>query len=129
MRSPSFFKADGGWNRVVWLPSAVKERVKSAIPSELISKVATEKEAQNIQDLKTFLKTNAHPVVAKWVAEEAPAAVPATVEGAITPEVMQPAMGSTITLPIGGGGAMGGYRLTLKNVKIVAKKLILKKTK
>jgi acetyl-CoA decarbonylase/synthase complex subunit beta len=129
MRSPSFFKADGGWNRVVWLPSAVKERVKSAIPSELISKVATEKEAQNIQDLKTFLKTNAHPVVAKWVAEEAPAAVPATAEGAITPEVMQPAMGSTITLPIGGGGAMGGYRLTLKNVKIVAKKLILKKTK
>jgi acetyl-CoA decarbonylase/synthase complex subunit beta len=129
MRSPSFFKADGGWNRVVWLPSAVKERVKSAIPSELISKVATEKEAQNIQDLKAFLKTNAHPVVAKWVAEEAPAAVPATAEGAITPEVMQPGMGSTITLPIGGGGAMGGYRLTLKNVKIVAKKLILKKTK
>ena len=129
MRSPSFFKADGGWNRVVWLPSGVKERVKSAIPSELISKVATEKEAQNIQDLKAFLKTNAHPVVAKWVAEEAPAAVQATAEGAITPEVMQPTMGSTITLPIGGGGAMGGYRLTLKNVKIVAKKLILKKTK
>lgn len=128
MRSPSFFKADGGWNRVVWLPSNVKERVKDAIPADLKDKIATEKDAQNIQDLKSFLKSKGHPVVSRWAPEEAAKAL--AVAEAAAPEAMQPMMaGSTITLPVGGGGAMGGYRLTLKNVKIVAKKLILKKAK
>jgi acetyl-CoA decarbonylase/synthase complex subunit beta len=128
MRSPSFFKADGGWNRVVWLPSNVKERVKDSIPADLKDKIATEKDAQNIQDLKSFLKSKGHPVVSRWAPEEAAKAL--AVAEASAPEAMQPMMaGSTITLPVGGGGAMGGYRLTLKNVKIVAKKLILKKAK
>ncbi len=32
MRSKKFLSADGGWNRVVWLPKEVKERVKDFIP-------------------------------------------------------------------------------------------------
>jgi acetyl-CoA decarbonylase/synthase complex subunit beta len=130
MRSPSFFKADGGWKRVVWLPSNVKERVKDAIPPELKDKVATEKDVSNVQDLKNFLESAGHPVVSRWPAEEVAAEVPAAAEAAVTPEAVQPTVtGSTITLPVGAGGALGGYRLTLKNVKIVAKKLILKKVK
>ena len=35
MRSPKFLQADGGWNRVVWMPESAKERVKDFIPKEL----------------------------------------------------------------------------------------------
>jgi acetyl-CoA decarbonylase/synthase complex subunit beta len=112
----------------VWLPSNVKDRVKDVIPAGLKDKIATEKDVQNIQDLKSFLKSKGHPVVSRWAPEEGVKA-PLVAEGQ-APEAMQPMMaGSTITLPMAGGGAMGGYRLTLKNVKIVAKRLILKKTK
>jgi acetyl-CoA decarbonylase/synthase complex subunit beta len=45
VRSPKFLQADGGWNRVVWLPASVKERVKNFMPKELVDKVATENEA------------------------------------------------------------------------------------
>jgi acetyl-CoA decarbonylase/synthase complex subunit beta len=129
MRSPSFFKADGGWKRVVWLPSNVKERVKDAIPNELKAKIATEKDASNVQDLKNFLKTNGHPVTSRWAAEEAVVTAPVA-EAAATSEPTQQAMTeSMLTLPVGAGGAFGGYRLTLKNVKIVAKKLIIRKAK
>src|SRR4030042_256395 len=42
MRSPKFLQADGGWNRVVWIPKEVKERVKDFIPAGLVNKLATE---------------------------------------------------------------------------------------
>ena len=74
MRSKKFFAADGGWNRVVWVPKEVKERVKDFIPKDVVDKVATEENAKNIDALKAFLKEKNHPVVAKWAAEEAPAA-------------------------------------------------------
>ena len=34
MRSPRFLSASGGWKRIVWLPSEVKERMKSHIPPD-----------------------------------------------------------------------------------------------
>src|SRR3972149_2425855 len=63
MRSQKFLSADGGWDRVVWLPKEIKERVKDFIPKEVVDKIATEENAQNIDALKAFLKEKAHPVV------------------------------------------------------------------
>ena len=74
MRSKKFFAADGGWNRIVWIPKEVKEKVKDFIPADVVDKVATEEDAKNIDELKAFLKAKNHPVVAKWEAEAAPAA-------------------------------------------------------
>src|SRR3990170_2112140 len=74
MRSTKFLAADGGWNRVVWLPKEVKERVKDFIPKDVVDKIATEENAQNIDALKAFLKEKDHPVVAKWTEEAAPVA-------------------------------------------------------
>src|SRR4030043_410581 len=71
MRSTKFLAADGGWDRVVWLPKEVKERVKDFIPKDVVDKIATEENAQNIDALKTFLKEKGHPVVAKWKEEAA----------------------------------------------------------
>ena len=62
MRSKKFFSADGGWKRIVWLPSDLKNSVKDAIPTELFEKIATEKDVSNIQELTRFLVEKGHPL-------------------------------------------------------------------
>jgi len=62
MRSQKFFSADGGWSRIVWLPSDLKNSVKDAIPTDLLDKIATEKEVTNIQELTKFLVDKGHPL-------------------------------------------------------------------
>ena len=126
MRSKKFFAADGGWNRIVWVPKEVKERVKDFIPADLIDKVATEEDAKNVDELKAFLKAKNHPVVARWAAEEAPAApeaqaVQVTEEAAGT---MMP-VATAGTLPI----MAGGFRIILKDAKIYANKVIIQVVK
>jgi acetyl-CoA decarbonylase/synthase complex subunit beta len=123
MRSPKFLEADGGWNRVVWVPKEVKERVKDFIPKEVVDKVATEEDAQNIDSLKAFLKEKNHPVVARWTAE-------AAVEEAVSPEAIEDEgammpVASAATLPI----TAGGFKIILKDAKIYAKKVIIRSMK
>jgi len=118
MRSKKFLSADGGWNRVVWVPKEVKERVKDFIPPEVVDKIATEEDAQNIDALKAFLKEKAHPVVARWK-EEAITEQAAPVE-VKTEEAMAP-VASISTLPI----MAGGFKIILKDAKIYASKVII----
>lgn len=61
--SSKFIQADGGWRRIVWMPSALKERVKEGIDEEMFDKIATEKDATDINALKKFLLNVDHPVV------------------------------------------------------------------
>jgi acetyl-CoA decarbonylase/synthase complex subunit beta len=125
MRSTKFLAADGGWNRVVWLPKEVKDRVKDFIPKDVVDKVATEENAQNIDALKAFLKEKAHPVVAKWAAEAAPAAEEAApVEARMEEGAMMPVMTAS-TLPI----MAGGFKIILKDARIYANKVIIKTVK
>ena len=124
MRSPKFLDADGGWNRVVWLPKEVKERVKDFIPKDVVDKIATEENAQNIDALKAFLKEKGHPVVAKWkeevvAVEEAAPAEAREEEGAMIP------VATAATLPI----MAGGFKIILKDAKIYAKKVIIRSMK
>ncbi len=119
MRSPKFLQADGGWNRVVWMPKEVKDRVKDFMPVEIVDKVATEEEAKTIEELKIFLKEHNHPIVEQWT-EEAIAieeALPAETEEAPTMPVATAA-----TLPL----TAGGLRIILKDAKIYAKKVIIR---
>ena len=125
MRSKKFFAADGGWNRVVWLPKEVKERVKEFIPKDVVDKIATEENATNIDALKTFLKDKSHPVVAKWEAEEtAPAAEATSEETPVAEGQMMPVMTAS-SLPI----MAGGFKIILKDAKIYANKVIIKTVK
>jgi len=123
MRSKKFFAADGGWNRIVWVPKEVKEKVKDFIPPELVDKVATEEDVKTVDELKAFLKAKNHPVVARWAAEETPApeaqaeAVQVTEEAAGT---MTP-VATAASLPI----MAGGFRIILKDAKIYANKVII----
>jgi acetyl-CoA decarbonylase/synthase complex subunit beta len=124
MRSQKFLDADGGWNRVVWVPKEIKERVKDFVPKDVVDKIATEEDAQNVDALKVFLKEKDHPVVARWVAEAAAVeeAAPAEVtqeEGAMIP------VATAASLPI----MAGGFKIILKDAKIYAKKVIIRSMK
>jgi acetyl-CoA decarbonylase/synthase complex subunit beta len=119
MRSSKFFAADGGWNRIVWIPKEVKEKVKEFIPKDVIDKIATEDDAKNVEELQAFLKAKNHPVVARWAAEEAPAPEAATEAAA---EGAMPVMTAS-TLPI----SAGGFRIILTDAKIYASKVVIKK--
>ncbi|MCW4046209.1 MAG: CO dehydrogenase/CO-methylating acetyl-CoA synthase complex subunit beta [Candidatus Bathyarchaeota archaeon] len=123
MRSKKFLAADGGWNRVVWLPKEVKERVKDFIPADVVDKIATEEDVQNIDALKTFLKEKNHPVVARWTeAEAVEEAAPAEAKGE---EAAMMPVATAATLPI----MAGGFKIILKDAKIYAKKVIIRSVK
>jgi acetyl-CoA decarbonylase/synthase complex subunit beta len=125
MRSKKFFAADGGWNRIVWVPKEVKEKVKDFIPPEIVDKVATEEDAKNVDELKAFLKAKDHPVVARWVAEEVPA------EQAEAGQVTEEAAGTM--MPVATAASLpimaGGFKIILKDAKIYANKVIIQAVK
>jgi len=119
MRSPRFLQADGGWNRVVWIPKEVKERVRNFIPADLVNKIATEENAKTIDELKAFLKEQNHPVVSSW--KEA-AAAEATVPAEVSEEAAAMPVITASTLPL----TAGGFKIILKDAKIYAKKVIIR---
>jgi acetyl-CoA decarbonylase/synthase, CODH/ACS complex subunit beta len=125
MRSKKFFAADGGWNRIVWVPKEVKEKVKDFMPQEMVDKVATEEDAKNADELKEFLKAKNHPVVARWTEEAAP-----TTEGDES-EVTEASAGTM--MPVATAGTLpimaGGFRIILKDAKIYANKVIIQTVK
>jgi acetyl-CoA decarbonylase/synthase complex subunit beta len=121
MRSPKFLQADGGWDRVVWMPSDIKGRIRDFIPLEIADKIATENDVSSLDELKTFLKEKDHPIVAGWTEVSLAEAVKRPAE--LTAQTLEIAPGA---LPIQGLPAGMGFRIILKNAKIKAEKMILK---
>ncbi|WP_456455216.1 CO dehydrogenase/CO-methylating acetyl-CoA synthase complex subunit beta [Methanopyrus sp.] len=120
MESDKFLQYDGGWERVVWIPKALKERMKHAIPDELYDKIATEEDATTVEELREFLEKVEHPVVERWAEEE---------EEEKVPEEEAPAEEPTMEveeLPIAPGGGLN-VKIVLKNAKIYAEKVIIKR--
>lgn len=115
MRSTKFMHADGGWERVVWMPHEIKERLKDYIPSSVYQSIATEKDVGTIEELRVFLKDHRHPVTARWDAEAKPTG----------------ATGFPISVFAGGDIPItaGGFRIILKNAKITAEKVIIQPIK
>jgi acetyl-CoA decarbonylase/synthase complex subunit beta len=123
MRSPKFLIVDGGWERIVWLPESIKERVRDFIPEELMDKIPTENEVMSIGDLKTFLKEKNHPVVDRWVELEDEDEVSMATDDSGSDYVSVP---GELTAMVGGVG--GGLEIIFKNAKIYAEKVIIRKT-
>ena len=117
MRSPKFMQADGGWDRVVWMPVEIKERIKSFIPPEIVDKIATEEDVPDLDGLKAFLQERDHPIVSRW--KEAPEEELGEIA---VPTLELPAS----AIPIQGVPAGMGFRIILKNAKIRAEKMIIK---
>ncbi len=87
----------------------------------VVDKIATEEDAKNVDELKAFLKAKNHPVVAKWEAEEAPAAEAQAIQ------VNEEAAGTM--MPVATCSSMpimaGGFKIILKDAKIYANKVII----
>ncbi len=119
MRSPKFLQVDDGWNRVVWMPASIKERVKEFIPEEVVEKIATENDVKTVEELKSFLETREHPVVERWKAVPTEVVLEAKEEAPMMPTVQGiPVSGVPITA--------GGFKIILKNARIHAEKVIIK---
>jgi acetyl-CoA decarbonylase/synthase complex subunit beta len=111
MRSKRFMHADGGYDRVVWMPAETKDRLRQFIPAGVIDAIATEKDVSSISELRAFLETHNHPVTQRW---KSPAAE----------EPEAPAGGSVFSvgdIPL----QSGGFRIILKNARITADKVII----
>ena len=69
--SPKFISADGGIERVVWMPKALKEEVSDRLKSylakigkeDLFDKIATEEDAESPEDLVAYLEKVGHPAL------------------------------------------------------------------
>jgi acetyl-CoA decarbonylase/synthase complex subunit beta len=104
LKSRKFLQADGGWDRVVWMPSEILERVRPFLPEEAADRIATEHDVHSVDDLQAFLRERDHPVIARWGGE--PTGEPVASLG---------------TLPL----ELGGYRVILKNARIYADRVII----
>lgn len=135
-RSPKFIQADGGWERVVWMPKMLKDKVFDSMPEDIRDKIPTEEEAADVESLKNFLKEKKHPILERWV-EEAPEEVEAPEEkeaseastpqaGFAAPQMMQ-AANFMPSMPMASGGGSGGVKIVLKNAKVSIDKVIIKK--
>lgn len=135
MRSPKFMQADGGWDRFVWMPEDIIERIKDYMPPEIIPKIATEKNVSSLDDLKTWLRDKNHPIVNTWKPEEEKKPKPVAQQ-----QVMQqqmPMAGFTVPslelpasmVPMVGLPQGVNVKIILKNVKIKAEKVIIRAEK
>ncbi len=123
MRSPKFLQVDGGWNRVVWMPANIKERVRDFIPREVVDRIATENDVETVDKLKVFLEESEHPVVERWKAIPAEV-VPEVEEEEVPVAAPAVAIATVPTMPI----SAGGFKIILKNAKIHAEKVIIRST-
>lgn len=135
--SPKFIQYDGGWLRVVWMASDLKERVGDAIPEEMNDSIATEKDVRNIEELREFLKNVDHPVVngvirevdgvritEGWAVAAEVAAPPALVEGAVPVEAK-----NQVPMQVMASGAGGNppIKIILKDAEISVGKIIVRR--
>jgi acetyl-CoA decarbonylase/synthase complex subunit beta len=132
--SPKFQQYDAinaglksGIELVVWMGKTVKDRVYDLLPEDIRDKIATEEEVPDLNDLPAWLEKVQHPVIET---EEYKAAVRGMEEeeeeweeeGAMVPMGM-----GTVGMTIPGVGGAGGFKVILKNCKIHAESIIIKK--
>ena len=135
MRSPKFLQADGGYERIIWLPKAIKDSLVEFIPEDMIDKIPTEEDANSIKEIRKFLREHNHPVM-----DRLKAAKESVVEETATEVVEEDSINETefvtqedvpmaqvayapeLSLP-----SSGGMKIILKNAKIYAEKVIIKK--
>ena len=99
---------------------AIKKRIESFIPPEIVDKIPTEEDAPDLEALRAFLQERDHPIVSRWKA------VPTEEPGEISVPTLELPVGA---VPIQGVPAGMGFRIILKNAKIRAEKMIIKADK
>jgi len=135
MRSPKFLQADGGYERIIWLPKAIKDSLLDFVPEDLAEKIPTEEDANSKKDIRKFLRENNHPIMERLkaakeatveseteaVEEESPSEMESMPEMEGVP-ISQVAYAPELSLP-----SSGGVKIIFKNAKIYAEKVIIKR--
>ncbi len=133
MRSPKFLQADGGFERIVWLPKEIKDSVEEYIPENMKDKIPTEEDGSTLKEIRSFLEEKGHPIMEriKTTGTEAPEEEITMEEetpeewGELETEGMQMApvaYAPELTIP-----SSGGVKIIFKNAKVYAEKVIIKK--
>lgn len=115
MRSPRFLQGSGGWERIVWMPKAVKEQLRDYIPAELADKIATEDDVTTVDGLLAFLAARNHPITAR----------PGTAHHADLPEHHAAGTPRPADPAPGGPRSDGGVVVTFRNVTIKADRIFV----
>jgi acetyl-CoA decarbonylase/synthase complex subunit beta len=128
MRSPKFLQADGGYERIIWLPKEIKDSLTDFIPEELRDKISTEEDASNIKEIRRFLRESEHPIMERLKASKNAAVEAEIVEEESEEAEMQEApMAQVAFAPEISMPASGGVKIVFKNAKIYAEKVIIKR--
>jgi acetyl-CoA synthase len=85
LTSPKFISADGGFKRIVWMSSFLKESMAEEFKAvaehegvpDLIDRIADERSATTVDELSAFLKEKNHPVLEMGVMQAASGAAEA----------------------------------------------------
>jgi acetyl-CoA decarbonylase/synthase complex subunit delta len=88
LTSPKFISADGGFKRVVWMSSFLKESMANELATvaeregmpDLIDRIADERDATTVDELVAWLKEQNHPVLEMGKMQAAAAPVEEAVE-------------------------------------------------
>ncbi|MDD3984698.1 MAG: CO dehydrogenase/CO-methylating acetyl-CoA synthase complex subunit beta [Methanobacterium sp.] len=136
MRSPKFLQADNGYERIIWLPKAIKDSLIDFIPEDLADKIPTEEDANSIKEIRKFLREKNHPIIErlketkKTIKEIDPVEDETSKDMETIPEIevgevpiAQVAYAPELTIP----STSGGVKIIFKNAKIYAEKLIIKR--
>lgn len=129
MKSHKFLQADGGYNRIIWIPKELKESLVEFIPEELYEKIPTEEEAESIEDIRKFLIEHEHPIMERL--KQMPELVEET-EEVEEIDLDNDSGGEDDSIPLAYLPEMSvpgsdGVRIILKNAKVYAEKVIIKK--
>jgi acetyl-CoA decarbonylase/synthase complex subunit beta len=130
--SPKFQQYDAvqaglknGIELVVWMGKTVKDRVYEFLPEDIRDKIATEEDVADLSDLPAWLEKVGHPIIETEEYKAAAGEVEELEEEWEEEGAMVP-MG-TVGMTIPGVGGAGGFKVILKNCKIHAESIIIKK--
>ena len=117
MRSGKFMHADGGYDRVVWMPSRDKRATQGVHPANPCTAALRRKRMRpSIPRLREFLEKHHHPVTARWTGRRNP----------LDGDLLRRRRSS---LPATSRSTVGGFRIILKNARITADKVIIQPVK
>ncbi len=119
MRSPKFLQADGGWERIAWIPSKLKERVREFIPQDLVGRIPTENDVKNVDELRSFLQARNHPLAR----QRAKSPIEVVAEAKTEPQTSRVIQAKGLQVE---SMSIGPYKIILEDAKITARRLVIK---
>jgi acetyl-CoA decarbonylase/synthase complex subunit beta len=123
--SPKYQQYDGGIETIVWMNKAVKDRVAEFLPPDLVDKIATNEEVTDINQLRQWVEDVKHPIIETDEYKAAVGGIEEEEEEYEEEGAMLPV--GTIGMTVPGVGGAGGFKIILKNCKIHAESIIIKK--